>query len=178
VVYRVALMTGRNHHIVIVGAMASGKTTVGRGIATRLGLKFVDSDEQIRGLTGRDAARIAEADGVPALHRLELQVFWEALGSPHASVIAAAASVIEDEEVRQALESVGCVWVDADDETLRVRLGSERHRREVSEQEARRLAGRDQLFASCADVKVDTGSMTEHDAVSIAVEAIRGGDDE
>ena len=171
-------MTSRDHHIVIVGAMAAGKTTVGRGIATRLGLEFVDSDDQILTLTGRDAARIAETDGVPALHRLELQVFREALDSPRPSVIAAAASVIEDEGVRHALQRVGCVWVAADEKTLRVRLGSESHRREVSEQEAIRLAGREELFASCADVKVDTGSMTEHDAVSVAVKAIRGGEEE
>lgn len=177
-VYRVAPMTSRNQHIVIVGAMAAGKTTVGRGIATRLDLPFVDSDEQIRGLTGRNAARIAEADGVSTLHRLELQMFWEALDSPHPSVIAAAASVIEDEGVRQALQGVGCVWVAADDATLRARRGSGRHRREVPEQEATRLAGREQLFAGCADVKIDTASMTEHDAVSVVVEAIRGGDDE
>ncbi|HLF60943.1 MAG TPA: shikimate kinase [Acidimicrobiia bacterium] len=169
-------MAGSTDHVVIVGSMASGKTTVGRGIAERLGLAFVDSDDQIRDLTGADGARIAATDGVEALHRLELEVFWKALQSPQPTVITAAASVIEDEAVRDALRRVRCVWVDASEETLRGRRSSSSHRREITDDEARRLAAREPLFASCAEVTVDTGSVTEHDAVSIAVEAITGGD--
>lgn len=171
-------MSGRTDDIVIVGAMAAGKTTVGRGIAERLGLAFVDSDDQIREMTGSDAARIAGADGVDALHRLELEVFWDALRSPSPLVIAAAASIIEHEEVRDALKDVCCVWVDADEEELRGRRSSAAHRRQVTDEEAKRLARRRPLFASCADVIIDTGSVTVHDAVSIAVETITGRDDE
>jgi shikimate kinase len=138
-------MSGPTDHIVIVGAMAAGKTTVGRGIASRLGLSFVDSDDQIRDLTGSDGARIAESQGVAALHQLELRVFWEALDSPHPTVIAAAASVIEDETVRDALRGVRCVWVDAEDELLRLRRASGPHRREIGEDEVNRLARRDPM---------------------------------
>ena len=171
-------MSGLADHIVIIGAMGAGKTTVGTGVAQRLGLTFVDSDDQIRGLTGSSGARIAETEGVAALHQLELQVFWEAIASPHPTVIAAAASVIEDEEARAALLEVNCVWVDADDEMLRLRQASGTHRREVGEEEASRLERREPLFSHCADLRVDTGLVTEHDAVSLAVEAIRRGDDE
>jgi len=169
-------MTSRADHIVIVGAMGAGKTTVGRAIATRLGLGFVDSDDQIRALTGRDGARIAEIEGVAALHELELRVFWDALDSPAPTVIAAAASVIDDPAVRAALDGVRCVWVDAEDEMLQSRRGTGKHRRRITEGEAMRLARRDPLFASCAGVRIDTGSVTEHDAVSIAIEAFTGRD--
>lgn len=170
-------MAGLTDHIVIIGPMAAGKTTVGKGIAERLGLDFVDSDEQIRALTGRDGARIADTEGVAALHELELQVFWDALNSRQPTVIAAAASVIGDRTVRDALKHASCVWVDAESEMLRHRRASAAHRREVTDEEVEQLARRDPLFASCADVRVDTGSMTEHDAVTIAVEAITGWDD-
>ncbi|MDP9494528.1 MAG: AAA family ATPase [Actinomycetota bacterium] len=171
-------MTALADHIVIIGAMGAGKTTVGTGIAHRLDLGFVDSDDQIRALTGSSGARIAETEGVAALHLLELQVFWDALASPHPTVIAAAASVIEDEAARSALLEVNCVWVDAEDELLRLRQASGSHRREVGEEEADRLERREPLFSHCADVRVDTGVVSEHDAVSLAVEAIRRGDDE
>jgi shikimate kinase len=170
-------MSDLTDHVVIIGAMAAGKTTVGRGIAERLGLEFVDSDDQIRGLTGSDGARIAEEEGVPALHEMELKAFWEALESPHPTVIAAAASVIEDERVRVALTEVSCVWVDAADELLRIRQALGAHRRELGEEEASLLARRDSLFSSCADVRIDTGAVDEHDAVSIAVDAITGRND-
>jgi shikimate kinase len=165
-------MTSRTDHIVVIGSMGAGKTTVGAGIAERLGLAFLDSDDQIREKTGGDGAGIAEADGVAALHELELQVFWEAFDSPVPAVIAAAASIIEDPAVREVLQGTRCVWVEADGEMLRSRRSSGSHRRPMTEEEAMRLARRDPLFAGCADVRIDTGSVNEHDAVSIAVEAI------
>ncbi len=165
-------MAPSTEHIVIIGPMAAGKTTVGKGIAESLGLGFFDSDDQIRALTGRDGARIADTDGVDALHRLELQVFWDAFNSEYPVVIAAAASVIEDPMVRDALQNARCVWVDAEDKTLRLRRSSATHRREVTDEEARRLAKRDPLFARCADLRVDTGSMTEPDAVATVLEGI------
>ena len=165
-------MAGLTDHIVVIGPMAAGKTTVGRGIAERLGFDFVDSDDQIRDLTGSSGAEITEAEGVDALHRMELQVFWAAMSAPAPSVIAAAASVIEDAEVREAILRSRCVWLHAEDDTRRRRRASGSHRREVTEQEARLLKERDPLFADCADVRIDTGAVTEHDAVSIAVAAI------
>jgi len=165
-------MTDRTGHIVVIGPMAAGKTTVGRGIAERLGLDFVDSDEQIRDLTGSSGAEIAEGEGVDALHQMELEVFWKAMSAPTPSVIAAAASVIEDAEVREALLGSRCVWLHAEDDTRRRRRASSSHRREVTEKEAILLKERDPLFAGCADVRIDTGAVTEHEAVSIAVAAI------
>ena len=165
-------MAGLTEHIVVIGPMAAGKTTVGRGIAERLGFDFVDSDDQIRDLTGSSGAEITEAEGVDALHRMELQVFWAAMSAPAPSVIAAAASVIEDAEVREVILRSRCVWLHAEDDTRRRRRASGSHRREVTEQEARLLKERDPLFADCADVRIDTGAVTEHDAVSIAVAAI------
>jgi shikimate kinase len=168
---------GATDHIVLVGAMATGKTTVGKRIAERLGLGYVDSDDQILALTGRDGARIAEDDGVEVLHQLELQVFWDAIKSADRLVIAAAASVIEDEAARNEIRQGRCIWVDAPEDTLRLRRSSSSHRREVSDEEVLRLAARDPLFASCAQVKVDTDSANEQDAVSIAIEAIAGLDE-
>jgi shikimate kinase len=168
---------GATDHIVLVGAMATGKTTVGKRIAERLGLGYVDSDDQILALPGRGGARIAEDDGVEVLHQLELQVFWDAVNSADRLVIAAAASVIENETAREAIRESRCVWVDAPEDTLRLRRSSASHRREVSEAESLRLAARGPLFASCATVKVDTDSANEQDAVSIAIEAITGLDE-
>ena len=44
-------------HVVLVGMMGSGKTSVGRRLAARLGLPFVDSDRQVEARTGRTVAR-------------------------------------------------------------------------------------------------------------------------
>ena len=53
----------RSDHIVLVGMMGAGKTTVGRQLATRLGRRLVDSDQLIEARTGRTVRQIFEADG-------------------------------------------------------------------------------------------------------------------
>ena len=66
-------------HIVLVGLMGSGKTTVGAALAAALDVPLRDSDADIereRGLRGRD---IAERDGIEALHALEARHLLDAL---------------------------------------------------------------------------------------------------
>ena len=47
---------GRLHHVVFVGAMGSGKSTIGRSVAAALERRFVDNDEQVLAATGMTAA--------------------------------------------------------------------------------------------------------------------------
>lgn len=74
-------------HLVIVGAMGVGKTSVGRLLAERLGLPFLDSDVILEAWTGETGAEIAERDGVGRLHVLELEVFLDACLSQDRVVI-------------------------------------------------------------------------------------------
>ena len=78
-------MTSATDHVVIVGAMATGKTSIGAGLARELGLPFIDSDRQIMARTGISGAAIAAEAGVAALHELEIEVFWEAVSSPQSA---------------------------------------------------------------------------------------------
>jgi len=64
----------RPPRIALVGFMGSGKSTVGRDLAARLGYAFVDSDEAIRDRTGRTPAEIFRADGEPAFRAIEAEV--------------------------------------------------------------------------------------------------------
>ena len=74
--------TLRMGHIVLVGLMGSGKSTVAAALAAALGVPLRDSDADIErdtGLTGRD---IAARDGIDALHALEARHLLDALGRP------------------------------------------------------------------------------------------------
>ncbi len=161
-------------HIVIVGPMGSGKTTLGRGVAQALGRKFFDSDQSIVARTGRSGREIALAEGVEALHRLEWQVFFEALVTAQPCVVAAAASVIDDEAVRRALDATFCVRVTADPETLAQRSSRGSHRRTVGGSE--HLEHRTARFAQVADLVVDTGALSEQEAVDQVLAAVEGGE--
>lgn len=63
----------------LVGFMASGKTTVGREVAARLGWEFVDFDAEIERRTGRLVAELFDVEGEPAFRSLEAEVGSELL---------------------------------------------------------------------------------------------------
>jgi len=161
-------------HIVVIGAMGSGKTTVGERLAGALGRPFHDSDRSIEGRTGRSGREIAETDGVDSLHRLEKEALVDSLSGEQPAVIAAAASVIEDADVRDDLATAFCVWVTADPRILAERSARGSHRRPVRQSE--HLENRDRLFREMADVVVDTGDRSIEQSVAVALEALRDED--
>jgi shikimate kinase len=160
-------------HIVIVGPMGSGKTTLARGLARALGREVFDSDLSITERTGRIGREIAETDGVEALHRLEADLLMDALSGSVPAVVAAAASVIEDPEVRVALQDTYCVWVTADPDILAERSARGHHRRPLGKSE--HLERRNSLFAQTADLVIDTGVLSAGESVERVLDAIGAG---
>jgi shikimate kinase len=160
-------------NIVIVGPMGSGKTTLAGGLARSLGRQVFDSDKSIEERTGRIGREIAQSDGVDVLHRLEADVLLDVLANPNPVVVAAAASVIEDPEVRGALEDAFCVWVTADPDILAERSTRGSHRRAVARHE--NLGHRDLLFEEAADMVVDTGELSESESLRRVLEALEVG---
>jgi shikimate kinase len=161
-------------HVVVVGSMAVGKSTVGRALAARLGRPFRDSDDDLeatRGLTGR---ALAGREGVEALHRWEAEHLLTALAETRPAVVAAAASVVDNPACLAALQEPFVVWLRAPAAVLAQRMAdgapADDHRRPlgdstaVAELEARR-AGR---FDAVADLTIDTvagGKATSPDAI-------------
>ena len=115
-------------HLVLVGLMGTGKTTVGTRVAERLGRPFVDSDEQIEARTGRTVREIFESDGEDAFRRLETEALYAALACAEPSVIAGAGGVVLRPENRDALQPATVVWLRADPELLVERVDTGSHR--------------------------------------------------
>jgi shikimate kinase len=139
----------KNKPVVVIGLMGSGKTTVALLLAQALDLPMSDSDPWLREHYGASAAELA-AD-VGRLHALEAAHVLEALQTPQ--VIAAAASVVENPEVRQALRKALVVWLDAPDSVLKERMKSGTHRPGFDPSAMR--ARREPYFREVADLKVD-----------------------
>lgn len=156
-------------HIVVVGLMASGKTTVGQALADALDRPLRDSDADLLAQTGRSARDIAAQDGMDALHAMELAHLLDALDAPEPAVIIAAASVIDEPAGRAALASPGVrvAWLRIDPATAvrRMRAGSHRPDHDLVAQAARR----DPWFAAVADVTADA---TTEDAGAIAADIL------
>jgi shikimate kinase len=165
-------------HIVVVGSMAVGKSTVGRALAARLGRPFRDSDDDLeakRGLTGR---ALAEREGVDALHRWEAEHLLAALAGTQPAVVAAAASVVDDAACLAALREPFVVWLRAPAAVLAQRMvdgtGADDHRRPLGDDTAvaELQARRADRFAAVADLTIDTvadGTATSPDAIVATV---------
>jgi shikimate kinase len=160
-------------HVVIIGEMGVGKTTVGSAVAKLLARPFHDSDARLEADTGRSGAQIAAEDGVDALHDMELSVLLELLADETPAVIAPAASVVDVEEGRDALDSHHVVWLVASADAVASRRREGDHRRPLRPGERERLwEQRSQRFLDLADITVDTGDRTAAECASEVCERL------
>ena len=104
--------------IVLVGLMGVGKSTVGRRLARRLGLPFIDSDAAIEDAAGYPAAEIFERFGEKDFRDGERRLVAR-LVDGRVCVIATGGGVFVDAGIRQLLnERTITVWLDAPVEVL------------------------------------------------------------
>lgn len=110
-------------HVALVGYRGSGKTSVGRKLAERLGLSFVDADEQLVRRAGKTIKEIFETDGEAAFRDLEAAVLNDLLAGP-AAVLSLGGGVVLRETNRAALKRHDgpTVYLHADAETLHARI--------------------------------------------------------
>ncbi|MFN8023337.1 MAG: shikimate kinase [Acidimicrobiales bacterium] len=167
-------MIPADRHLVLVGLMGSGKSTVARVLSERLGRRVIDSDAVIEARTGRTVRQIFETDGEPAFRALETEALVDALNDPVPAVIAAAGGVVLREENRQALERSGArvVWLAADPAVLVERVRAGVHRPALDHDPAGTLRRmhetREPLYREVADLIVSVDGRT----VGEVVEAI------
>jgi len=162
-----------DQHLVLVGMIAVGKTTVAQAAAARLGRVLFDSDAMIEQRTGRTVREIFADDGEPAFRAIESDVLQSALASPEPAVIAAAGGVVLSPSNRAALNTANAhvVWLRADLSTLLRRIASTHtatgHRPLLDDDPAstlqRMFDERDVLYRDVADaiVVVDERSIDE-----------------
>ena len=148
-----------DQRVLLIGMMGAGKSTVGRELSTRTGWPYIDNDDVLRRQTGREPAEIRATEGEDVLHLAETDALDEALGMAPPSIIGAAAAVVLDPAVREALREGGhVVWLRARPETLleRIKAGSGR-REDAADPDwlRKRARERDTLYASVAAQIVD-----------------------
>ncbi len=176
----VEVMTGTpaeppQRHVVIIGLMGAGKTTVAEAVARHRGWPMRDSDRDIEAATGLTGRELTEAEGVEALHRWEEVVLIDALDRPDRQVVAAAGWVVESAACREAMaRSALVVWLRVGEDELRRRMAAGRHRRPLTGAELDAMvARRNPMMAAVADVVIDADGGPD-DVVAAVLIALDG----
>lgn len=149
-------------HLVLVGPMGAGKTSIGRSLARHYGLPFIDSDHEIEQRTGTTIPTIFECEGEAGFRAREREMLAELLAGP-AAVVATGGGAVLDPDNRRALAGGGfVVHLHADVPAQLDRLARDRSRPLLASgdraETLRRLAvERGPLYAEVADLVFDTG---------------------
>ena len=152
----------RRGNLYLVGMMGAGKTTIGRLIARRLKLRFVDCDQEIERRCGVKVPLIFEIEGEPGFRAREAQVVAELTGL-EGIVLATGGGAVLAEENRRRLAARGTVvYLCARPEDLYERVRQDRNRPLLATPDPlgrlRELyAERDPLYRALADLVIDTG---------------------
>jgi shikimate kinase len=114
--------------IVLIGLMGAGKSTVGRRLARRLGLAFVDSDEEIERAADHEIKEIFDRFGEASFRDGERRVLRRLIAGER-KVIATGGGAFMDARTRALiLERCLAVWLEADVETIAGRVARRGHR--------------------------------------------------
>lgn len=166
-------------HVLLIGMMGAGKTSVGELLAARLGRAYVDNDRQVEQATGRTVPEIWEADGEDAFRREEAAALAAATADPTPAVIAVAGGAVLDAANRDSIAAAGTVvWLRAEVDTLARRVGDGEGRPLLSGPEgpeqalARLQAERRPLYEALADVTIDVDDGDPDEVVGLVLAAL------
>jgi len=171
-----APVSDNSRSIVMVGLMGAGKSSIGRRLATRLDLPFVDADTEIEAAAGCTIAEFFERHGEAAFRDGERRVIARLL-EDGPMVLATGGGAFMDEETRAAIAQTGIsVWLRADLDTL-VRRTARRAERPLlnTGDPARTLESlmetRHPVYAQ-ADIVVESNDGPPDETVERVVEAL------
>ena len=166
-------------NIVLCGFMGCGKSTVGRQLADRLGLTFVDMDTYIEQADGRTVSTIFADEGEEYFRRLEHHA-CRALSDKRDLVIATGGGAVLREENVEALRRGGVlIWLKVDADCVLERLKDDTSRpllqRPDKERAVRELLEFRAPFYAVADITVDANAKASTVITRIldAISAIR-----
>ncbi|MBA2380822.1 MAG: shikimate kinase, partial [Chloroflexi bacterium] len=148
-------------HLVLIGLMGVGKSTVGRRCADRLGRRFVDTDDVLIELARAPLTEAFATLGEARLRDLEQRVVAETIESQEALVIACGGGTVLRPATRELLRAAGIViWLRAPTSVLSGRVGIGDGRPMLADNPAESLARlgatREPAYRAAADAIVDS----------------------
>ncbi len=172
-------MTTAHTNIVLIGFMGSGKTSIGRLVAQRLGFQFIDTDAVIIERVGMQIPEIFERHG-EAWFREQETCTLRSLGILNRAVISTGGGVVTRETNHELLRDLGfVVWLTASEEVIFERVSRNKKRPLLQTADPREtvrklLTERRPLYEAVAEFTLETTTLAhEMTATALIAEARR-----
>ena len=164
--------------LTFVGLMGSGKSTLGRQLASQafFSHSFVDLDEEIVARYGKPIPEIFAEKGESYFRQLESEALEELLNSDKDHIIATGGGAVLSEQNRLLMkEKSTVIWLDASAEVLAARVSGDSNRpliqgvdpltkmKELTEQ-------RNGFYQEVADIRIETDKCSDEEAVALIVD--------
>ena len=167
---------GSNRNIILTGFMATGKSSVGRRLADRLGYDFLDLDTLIAAEAGMPIAQVFATQGEAAFRAMEARMV-ERVAGRKGCIVATGGGTIVDQRNLEALKRSGVVIaLTANPEIIQSRIGGGEDRPMLRgggmRERVRRLLDERAAAYARADLTVDTSDRTVDEVVDHLVRVL------
>ncbi len=166
------------HRLALIGLRGAGKSTLGRALATEIGVPFVRLGKLIETLAGMSASEIFSLSGQSGYRRLEQRALLQTLQNHEHCVIETGGSMVTDPELlKTLLGSCFVVWLQARPEQHIERLVAQGDIRPMQNRDdaladlRKILAERESCYAR-AHLSLDTSSLTVDECLRALVQAV------
>jgi shikimate kinase len=164
--------------IVLIGFMATGKSTVGRIVARRLGRPFLDLDRVVEQVAGMPVADIFRSEGEPAFRRREAEALDQVLGTEGAVIATGGGAACREENLQLMLARGFVVALSAPPSEVVARTGAASGRPLLDGAAdplavAQALLQQREPFYSRAHVRIETVGRGPHQVADEVIAALR-----
>lgn len=162
-------------NIVLIGFRGTGKTTIGRKIAQRLGKEFIDADEYLEQKERSTIKDIFAEGGEKLFREIEVQIIEELSLLDNRVIATGGGAILREENIRKLKKNGIVIYLDADVDTIykRIHEDTQTQQRRPSltnrgkhEEIEYLLAYRRPLYDRVADFVINTANLSQNDAAN------------
>ncbi len=165
-------MMSAKRSIALIGFMGTGKTTIGRALASSLERQFVDTDSLIEERAGKPISRIFSEDGESMFRKMESEVVREVCRLKSSVISLGGGALLNPSSSAFVKENSAVVLLRSSVETILARTSSNTIRpllnetaEDLEQRVAALLAEREATYSDAMDIEIDTDALTVDEAV-------------
>lgn len=128
---RILRQKNNTMNIILIGYRCSGKTSVGKRLAQKLGWPFVDTDDRLREKHGRPVSSLVKDEGWEGFRRLERDVIREVCAEDSSVIAAGGGAILDPENVATMQKSGRVVWLRVSPQTVKQRMARDENTDEL-----------------------------------------------